>query len=152
MTDARLNSRAQPGETHTLNRDELSANGGAARALRIKKVNTSQAPRMPASLHKEDFMSRSEQGSPEEVIFLRLPEVKTATGLSKSSLYALIRANSFPAPVQLGPRTVAWVKAEVKQWADERVLASRSANAHTGNKKMPQRAISRPWIPSKKWA
>jgi prophage regulatory protein len=97
-------------------------------------------------------MNRSEQGSPEEVIFLRLPEVKTVTGLSKSSLYALIRANSFPAPVQLGPRTVAWVKAEVKQWADERVLASRSVNTQPGNKKMPQRAIGRHWIPSKKWA
>jgi prophage regulatory protein len=97
-------------------------------------------------------MNRLEQGSPEEVIFLRLPEVKTVTGLSKSSLYALIPANSFPAPVQLGPRTVAWVKAEVKQWADERVLASRSADAHPGSKKMPQRAISRTWIPSKKWA
>jgi prophage regulatory protein len=97
-------------------------------------------------------MNRLEQGSPEEVIFLRLPEVKTVTGLSKSSLYALIRAHSFPAPVRLGPRTVAWVKAEVKQWADERVLASRSAIPHPGNKKMPQRSIGRPWIPSKKWA
>ncbi len=152
MTGAPLNSRTPPGEIHTLNTDELSANGETAPALRIRKVNTSQALRIPASLHKEDFMSRSEQGSPEEVIFLRLPEVKTATGLSKSSLYALIRANSFPAPVQLGPRTVAWVKAEVKQWADERVRASRSANAHPSNKKMPQRAIGRNWIPSKKWA
>jgi prophage regulatory protein len=58
----------------------------------------------------------------DEVIFWRLPEVKTVTGLSKSSLYALIRANSFPAPVQLGPRTVAWVRAEIKQWAAERSL------------------------------
>ena len=33
----------------------------------------------------------------EEVTFLRLPDVKGVTGLSKSSLYALIRAKSFPA-------------------------------------------------------
>jgi len=46
----------------------------------------------------------------DEVSFLRLPELKSVTGLSKSSLYALIRANSFPSPVQLGPRTVAWVR------------------------------------------
>lgn len=53
--------------------------------------------------------------SPDDVIFLRLPKVKALTGLSKSSLYELIRAKSFPAPVQLGPRTVAWVSCEVRQ-------------------------------------
>ena len=37
--------------------------------------------------------------NPDEVIFLRLPDVKAVTGLSKSSLYELIRASSFPAPV-----------------------------------------------------
>jgi prophage regulatory protein len=45
----------------------------------------------------------------DDVIFLRLPEVKAVTGLSKSSLYALVRERSFPAPVRLGPRSVAWV-------------------------------------------
>jgi len=63
----------------------------------------------------------------EDVVFLRLPDVKAITGLSKSSLYALIREKSFPAPVQLGARAVAWVKSEVRQWAAERVHASRSA-------------------------
>jgi prophage regulatory protein len=61
----------------------------------------------------------------DEVIFLRLPEVKAVTGLSKSSLYALIRERSFPAPVRLGARAVAWVRSEVRQWAAERVNASR---------------------------
>jgi prophage regulatory protein len=61
----------------------------------------------------------------DDVIFLRLPEVKALTGLSKSSLYALIRERSFPAPVRLGARAVAWVKSEVRQWAVERVNASR---------------------------
>jgi predicted DNA-binding transcriptional regulator AlpA len=40
--------------------------------------------------------------SPEEVSFVRLPEVKAITGLSKSSLYALIRADNFPRPSDLG--------------------------------------------------
>lgn len=51
----------------------------------------------------EVTMSRS---SLDDMIFLRLPEVKAVTGLSKASLYALIGAKSFPAPVHLGPRTV----------------------------------------------
>ncbi|MGB6855346.1 MAG: AlpA family transcriptional regulator [Terracidiphilus sp.] len=62
----------------------------------------------------------------DDVTFLRLPEVKAVTGLSKTSLYALIREGNFPASVRLGPRAVAWVKSEVKQWAVERVHASRS--------------------------
>jgi len=61
------------------------------------------------------------------VRFLRLPQVKAVTGLSKTTLYALIREKSFPAPVRLGPRAVAWVKSEVRQWAEERVHSSRSA-------------------------
>jgi prophage regulatory protein len=63
----------------------------------------------------------------DDVIFLRLPEVKAVTGLSKTTLYTLIQDKSFPAPVRLGPRAVAWVKSEVRQWAQERVQASRSA-------------------------
>lgn len=88
----------------------------------------------------------------EEVSFLRLPEVKLLTGLSKSSLYALIRANSFPAPVQLGPRTVAWVRSEIGQWAAERVLTSRSTTLHSGHKRMPQPALREAWGSSKKSA
>jgi prophage regulatory protein len=68
-------------------------------------------------------------GAPEEVSFLRLPDVKSVTGLSKSSLYALIRSNSFPAPVQLGPRTVGWVRSEVQQWAAERIEDRRALQA-----------------------
>ncbi len=62
----------------------------------------------------------------DDVAFLRLPEVKAITGLSKSSLYALIKEKSFPAPVRLAARAVAWVRSEVREWAAERVEASRS--------------------------
>ena len=87
-----------------------------------------------------------------EVSFLRLPELKSVTGLSKSSLYALIRAKSFPSPVQLGPRTVAWVRSEVRQWAAERISKSRSASPHTGERRTPQRALGESWATSKKYA
>jgi prophage regulatory protein len=86
------------------------------------------------------------------VIFLRLPKVKAITGLSKSSLYELIRANSFPAPVRLGPRIVAWVTSEVKQWAAERISTSRSATLHLSSRRMPQRARGTGWASSNKLA
>jgi prophage regulatory protein len=83
-------------------------------------------------------MNSSEQECSNEAIFLRLPAVKALTGLSKSSLYALIRANSFPAPVRLGPRTAAWVRSEIKEWAEGRVLSARSDTSHLNSKRKPQ--------------
>lgn len=88
----------------------------------------------------------------DDVIFLRLPAVKAVTGLSKTSLYALIRDKSFPAPVRLGPRVVAWVRTEITQWAAERVLASRSATSHPGGKLMPKPALRETRTSSKKSA
>ena len=88
----------------------------------------------------------------DELSFLRLPELKSVTGLSKSSLYALIRANSFPAPIHLGPRTVAWVRSEVRQWAAERISKSRSESPYTGDRRTPQRALGESWATSKKYA
>lgn len=80
---------------------------------------------------KEDYSNL------EDVTFLRLPEVKAVTGLSKTSLYTLIRDRNFPAPVRLGPRAVAWVRSEVKQWAANRVLESRSKVCLPNGKRMP---------------
>lgn len=61
----------------------------------------------------------------EDVTFVRLPEVKAITGLSKTSIYELIRANSFPPPVRIGSRSVAWIKVEIREWALDRVRESR---------------------------
>ncbi len=88
----------------------------------------------------------------EEAIFLRLPTVKSLTGLSKSSLYGLIRANNFPAPIQIGPRTVAWVSSEVKEWAAERISRSRSLLQEPDVRRNPQRAVPQSWASPKKWA
>lgn len=51
---------------------------------------------------------------------LRRPQVETLTGLSRSTLYLFIQKNSFPVPVRLGARSVAWRKSEVLQWIANR--------------------------------
>ena len=84
------------------------------------------AKKPPQSEKSPDGHSNRNSDDIDDVVFLRLPQVKAATGLSKTTLYALIHDKSFPAPVRLSPGTVAWVKSEVRQWAQERVLASRS--------------------------
>jgi len=56
---------------------------------------------------------------------LRLPQVKAATGLSKSSIYARIAEGTFPKQIPLGPRLVVWVEADIQKWINEQVLATR---------------------------
>lgn len=53
--------------------------------------------------------------------FLRLPEVLNITALSRSSVYRLIEAGSFPSSIQLSARSVAWVDEEVQSWVEQRV-------------------------------
>jgi len=56
---------------------------------------------------------------------LRLPDVKTRTGLSRSTIYALVKNECFPKYVSLGVRSVGWVESEVEAWIESRVNASR---------------------------
>jgi prophage regulatory protein len=57
---------------------------------------------------------------------LRLPDVKRSTGLSRSTIYLRITQGTFPKPVSLGGRAVGWLEAEVQQWLQRRIEASRS--------------------------
>jgi prophage regulatory protein len=50
--------------------------------------------------------------------FLRLRTVLERTGLTRSTVYALIKASDFPSPVNIGPRAVGWVEDEVDDWID----------------------------------
>ena len=53
--------------------------------------------------------------------FIKLAEVKTLTTLSTSEVYRRIAAGTFPAQVTLGPKSVAWIEAEVLAWCDDLV-------------------------------
>ena len=54
---------------------------------------------------------------------IRLPLVEDRTGLGKSSIYAGVKARTFPAPVRLSARAVAWREGDVDQWIAERTTA-----------------------------
>jgi prophage regulatory protein len=60
---------------------------------------------------------------------LRLPAVKTSTGLSRSTIYLRVSQGTFPRPVHLGGRAVGWVEEEIQSWLAERIAASRKAAA-----------------------
>lgn len=60
-------------------------------------------------MHEIDSTAREE-------IFLRLPSVRARTGKSKGAIYADISGGSFPAPVKIGRRAVAWPSSAIDQW------------------------------------
>lgn len=55
---------------------------------------------------------------------LRFPEVKTRSGMSRSTVYLRIAEGLFPRPIRLGPRMVGWPESEI-----EAVIAARIRGA-----------------------
>lgn len=61
----------------------------------------------------------------------RLPDVKTVTGLSRSTIYAEIEKGSFPASISLTDtgRAVGWERKAVDDWVAKRVERAREGVA-----------------------
>ena len=55
--------------------------------------------------------------------FLRRPEIEARTGLSRSSIYALMDKGEFPRPRRIGKRAVAWDEADIERWLAQRIEA-----------------------------
>lgn len=55
---------------------------------------------------------------------LRRRSVETITGLSRSSLYAMMDAGDFPRPVRVGKRAVAWPQSAIENWLTSRPLST----------------------------
>ena len=51
---------------------------------------------------------------------LRRPQVEATTGLSRSTLYAMMAEGAFPQPVRLGKRAVGWSEAVISDWLESR--------------------------------
>jgi prophage regulatory protein len=60
---------------------------------------------------------------------LRLRQVIDATGLGKTTIYALQAEGDFPMRVKITAHSVAWVEEEVQTWLAQRVEKSRSQSA-----------------------
>ena len=56
---------------------------------------------------------------------LRRKQVQARTGLSRSTIYAFIKAGVFPKPVPLGPRAVGWLESEISYWITQRMKMAR---------------------------
>lgn len=57
---------------------------------------------------------------------LKLPQVMEVTSLSRSSIYAYIKAQKFPPQINIGVKAVGWDSLAIEKWLEDRIAASRS--------------------------
>lgn len=65
-------------------------------------------------------------------IILRRKEVEARTGLCRSSIYARMKAGTFPISVELGPKSVGWYSDEIDDWMFQLLRRNAVAGSHTG--------------------
>jgi prophage regulatory protein len=51
---------------------------------------------------------------------LRWPEVHALTGLSRTTVWRLVRAGRFPKPINPTPTTTGWFASEISEWLQGR--------------------------------
>jgi prophage regulatory protein len=59
-----------------------------------------------------------------EPAVIRRKQVETRTGLARSTIYQYMKDGVFPKPVQLGPRAVGWIEADISAWIAQRIAAT----------------------------
>ena len=67
------------------------------------------------------------QQTPSDKALIRRRQVEQLVQLSRSTIYAAVKSQTFPAPYRIGARAVAWRVSEVEQWLAARPLASATA-------------------------
>lgn len=51
---------------------------------------------------------------------MRIAEVQSTISYSPSQIYRMIKANTFPKPIRLGPGRVGWKSSAVQAWISSR--------------------------------
>jgi prophage regulatory protein len=70
---------------------------------------------------------------------IRVQQVLEMTCLTRGTLYRYVKENSFPQPIQLGPRLNAWYEDEIAEW-----LATRPRGLHSAEDARRLRSVPRP--------
>jgi prophage regulatory protein len=52
---------------------------------------------------------------------LRRNEVEARCGIARSTIYDMMANGTFPKPVKLGARAVAWPESEITSWLEQRI-------------------------------
>lgn len=57
-------------------------------------------------------------------LILRLPEVLKTTGLSRTTVWRMVKAGTFPPPVKLSNRAIGWLRSDIEEWVRNRPVAA----------------------------
>tara|TARA_R100001369_G_scaffold64130_2_gene91224 strand:+ start:20649 stop:20894 length:246 start_codon:yes stop_codon:yes gene_type:complete len=68
----------------------------------------------------------TESWNNDNINLLRRSDVLMRCAFSNSTLHRLINSGDFPTPIQLSPRSVAWIEHEVNDWIKQRILTTRT--------------------------
>lgn len=82
----------------------------------IKDQNATDLRPPPAAATRLDETTRDRRRGPNAL--MRRTEVQRETGLSRSTIYKRVKDGTFPAPVKLGERSVAWRVAEIEAFLE----------------------------------
>jgi prophage regulatory protein len=63
----------------------------------------------------------SAQADEPQRLLARLPTIIKLTGLGRSTIYRWIAEGTFPSPVRLGPRAIAWRWSDLELWTQSRL-------------------------------
>jgi prophage regulatory protein len=66
------------------------------------------------------FVKETKQDTNMTPQILRRKDVEATVGLSRSTIYHLIRKGLFPAPIKLGKRAVGWKVSDIETWVNDR--------------------------------
>ena len=69
---------------------------------------------------------------------IKMPVVMNRVAMSRTNLFIKVKEGTFPAPISLGARAIAWVEEEVDEWVAARIAASRTSVAKKKSKAVAQ--------------
>jgi prophage regulatory protein len=65
--------------------------------------------------------------------FLRIHDIETMTGISRSTIHRLIKKGDFPRSTCVGRRCIVWMESDVEEWL--RTTAQQANTARSGGAK-----------------
>ncbi|WP_198116898.1 helix-turn-helix transcriptional regulator [Massilia rhizosphaerae] len=65
--------------------------------------------------------------------FLRLPAVIERVGKSRTAIYRDIQGGTFPAPLRIGARSVAWDSDAIAEWQQKQINAAGQGNTQSND-------------------
>jgi prophage regulatory protein len=60
---------------------------------------------------------------------IRITEVSSKTGMSRSSIYERVKDGSFPSPIKITNHAVGWIEKEVEDWITHRIAKTRNPDS-----------------------